>query len=55
MGLLSFFYYIAYRGKILCVQLLLHPLIDLFIPIHSDQHNMEMTRKTGFCDAASFA
>ena len=26
----------------------------LFIPIHSDQHYMEMTVKTGFCDAASF-
>ena len=26
----------------------------LFIPIHSDQHDMKMTVKIGFCDVASF-
>ena len=33
-GTLSFFYYIAYRGKILCAQLLLHPLMD-FVHTHT--------------------
>jgi len=30
----DFFYYIAYRGKILCAQLLLHPLMD-FVHNHT--------------------
>ena len=31
---LSFFYYIAYRGKILCVLLLIHPFMD-FVNTHT--------------------
>jgi len=26
----------------------------LFIPTHSDKHDMKMTVKIGFCDVASF-
>ena len=50
MGLCHFFYYIAYRGNILCAQLLLHPLMDC---VHT--HTQRPTwHGDGFCDAASF-
>ena len=50
MGLCHFFYYIAYRGNILCAQLLLHPLMDC---VHT--HTQRPTwHGNGFCDAASF-
>jgi len=41
------------QPKILCAQLL-NPLMDFVHTIHSDQHDMKMTVKIGFCDAASF-
>ena len=42
------------HSEILCADLLLQPLMDFVHSIHGDQHDMEMTVNTGFCDAASF-
>ena len=54
MGLCHLFYFLVYRGKLVCATPPTPLDICVFIPTHSDQHDMKMTVKTEFWDAASF-